>query len=68
MNDELHVSLRALPPAEMRERAIDYMLMAEEANSEQIRETFLRVATRLQELANEATTASLECCGPRLRP
>ncbi len=60
VNDELHVSLRELPPAEMRERAIDYMLMAEEADSEQTRKTFLRVATRLEELAREATAASLE--------
>ncbi len=63
MNDELHVSLRELPPAEMWERAIDYMLMAEEAESEQTREIFLRVATRLQELAREATVPSLEPLG-----
>ncbi len=60
MNDELHPSLMDLPPDKMRERAIDYMLMAEKANSEQTRETFLRVAVRLQELARAATAAPLE--------
>lgn len=49
-----------LPPDRMWERAIDYLLMAEEASSEETRETFLRVAARLQDLAREATAASLE--------
>ena len=55
MSDELRTFLMDLLPDKMRERAIDYMLMAEETCSEETRETFLRVAARLQELVREAT-------------
>jgi hypothetical protein len=58
VSSELRASLSHLTPAKMRERAVDYLLMAEAADTEQTKATFLRVAARLQELAREATVTA----------
>jgi len=60
VDGELRASLRGLSPAEMRERAIDYTLMAAAANSGRARATFLRVAALLRELAREVASVPLE--------
>jgi hypothetical protein len=64
VSHELGASLSHLTPAKMRERAIDYLLMAGATNAEHTRATFLRVAARLQECARDASSLTLSPPAP----
>jgi hypothetical protein len=59
MNDRLRKSLMDLTPAQMRERAIDYELMAGVANTADAKARFLLVAAQLRELARQAKSDAL---------